>query len=423
MLKLIIDFAVALLIGALVGAEREKKKEDEDKGISFGGIRTFILFALMGALSAWLSLQLKTIWIFVASGSFIAVLITAGYILETRTRPGSFGITTETAGMIVFLLGGTTLFGHRELAVALGIATSAFLAFKQPIHGIVGKLGQDDIYAALKLLIATFIILPVLPNRTVDPWGAINPYEMWWLVILISGLSLVGYVATRSLGKERGTSLTGLFGGMASSTAVTLSFSKQSREGKTDGGWPHVLAGGILLAWGIMFVRVMVEVAVLNRSLLFRIVVPMTTMAVVSAIISFLYLRKNWGKSSTKAGAVPLRNPFSLMSAIKFALVFAVVLLVVKLVQKYYPGAGLYLVAALSGLADVDAITLSMAKFAQGGGGTEKIAVVCITIATVVNTVVKCLIVMATGAGSLKSPILIATLMILTAGMASLFFV
>jgi uncharacterized membrane protein (DUF4010 family) len=309
MLKLIVDFGIALLIGALVGAEREKKKEDEDKGISFGGIRTFILIALAGALSAWLSLHLKTIWIFVSTGFFIAGLITTGYILETRARPTSFGMTTETAGVIVFMLGGTTLFGHRELAVALGITTAAVLAFKEPIHGIVGKLGQEDIYAALKLLIATFIILPVLPNRTVDPWGAINPYEMWWLVILISGLSLVGYVATRWLGKERGMSLTGLFGGMVSSTAVSLSFARQSHEGKGDRRWGQLLAGGILLAWAIMFVRIMIEVAVLNRALLFRIVVPMTTMAVVSAILSFIYLRKKRGKYN--AGQVTFIKPFS----------------------------------------------------------------------------------------------------------------
>jgi uncharacterized membrane protein (DUF4010 family) len=422
MLKLILDFSVALLIGALVGAEREKKKEEEDKGISIGGLRTFILIALAGAISAWLSVQLKTIWIFVGSGLAIAGLIAIGYISEKHIRPGSFGITTEIAGIVVFLLGGTTLFGYRELAVALGIATAAVLAFKQPLHGIVGKLDQDDIYAGLKLLIASFIILPVLPNRTVDPWGAINPYEMWWLVILICGLSLVGYVATRWLGRERGTSLTGLFGGMVSSTAVTLTFSRRSCEAKSDDRWPNVLAGGILLAWAVMFVRVMIEVAVLNPSLLFRIVIPMTAMALLCGIMALIYLRKNSGQSRTKAGAIPLRNPFSLMSAIKFAFVFAVVLLLVKLVQQYYPGQGLYVVSALSGIADVDAITLSMAKFAQAGG-SQKIAVVSITIATLINTLVKCIIVWFAGAASLKPPILIATIIILAGGVGSLFFV
>jgi uncharacterized membrane protein (DUF4010 family) len=242
---------------------------------------------------------------------------------------------------------------------------------------------------------------------------------MWWLVILISGLSLVGYVATRWLGKEKGTSLTGLFGAMVSSTAVTLSFARQSHEGKTDGGWSNVLAGGILLAWTVMFVRVMIEVAVINRSLLYSIAIPMLSMGIAAAIVSWFYVRR---KNKTSPKAIPLRNPFSLFSAVKFALIFGAVLLLVKVMQKYYPGAGLYIVAAISGIADVDAITLSMAKFAQGGGA-QKTAAVSITIATIVNTVVKCVIVLAAGASSLKRPILISTAIVVAAGIASLFFV
>src|SRR4030095_6479383 len=139
-------------------------------------------------------------------------------------------LTPAPVSMSLYLLAGLTTFGHAGLAVALAIATSAVLAFKAPLHASVERIGRDDLYAALKLLIATFIVLPVLPNRAVDPWGALNPYKIWWLVILISGLSLLGYAAARFLGPQRGPLVTGLFGGLVSSTAVTLGFSRESRE-------------------------------------------------------------------------------------------------------------------------------------------------------------------------------------------------
>ncbi len=153
------------------------------------------------------------------------------------------------------------------------------LAYKQPLHGFVEKLGWDDVYAGLRLLIATFIALPLLPNRAIDPWGALNPYELWLLVILISSLSLVGYVLTRWLGPARGTALTGLTGGLVSSTAVTLSFAREARDDPQN---VASLACGILLAWAVMFVRVIVLVAVVNRKLLPEILVPFVLMGLAS---------------------------------------------------------------------------------------------------------------------------------------------
>jgi uncharacterized membrane protein (DUF4010 family) len=162
-------------------------------------------------------------------------------------------LTTEVAAVIVFLLGAMIMLGYEELAIGLGVITAAVLAYKQPLHGFVEKLGWDDVYAGVRLLIATFIALPLLPNEPIDPWGALNPYKLWLLVILISSLSLVGFVLTRLLGSARGTALTGLAGGLASSTAVTLSFAK---EGRDKPQMANALACGILLAWAVMFVRI-----------------------------------------------------------------------------------------------------------------------------------------------------------------------
>jgi uncharacterized membrane protein (DUF4010 family) len=425
MLDLTINFGVALIIGALIGVEREKKKAKEDPSVAFGGIRTFILIALAGALSAWLSIQLKTVWIFVAAGLIVSSFILVAYILENRSsKTSALGLTSETAGLIVFLLGGTTLFGYKEIAVALGIATAAALAYKQPLHSFVGKIYEDDIYASLTLLFATFIVLPVLPNKTIDPWQAINPYKMWLLVILISGLSLVGYVATRVLGTKIGTSLTGLFGGLVSSTAVTLAFSKQSRDAKENSRLMNILAASLLIAWTVMFIRVLIEVVVVNIKLLPSLVVPMLTMAVLAGVCAFLYYRWSSGESSRKgAQNVSLKNPFSLISALKFALLFGIVLLVVKYVQQNFPSQGFYVVAALAGLTDVDAITLSMAEYAKGGGDT-KIAVTSITIAAVTNTLVKCGFVLFFGEGRIRYLVGIATVVILAGGaVAVLFFI
>lgn len=421
MLDLTINFAVALFIGALVGIEREKKKVEEDATTAFGGIRTFILFALAGAISAWLSLQLKTTWIFVAASLIIAALILVAYILQNRESNSALGLTSETAGVVVFLLGGTTLFGYKEIAVALAIATSAALAYKKPLHSLVGKIYEDDIYAGLTLLFATFIVLPVLPNKTIDPWQAINPYKMWLLVILISGLSLVGYVATRALGTKIGTSLTGLFGGLVSSTAVTLAFSKQSREVEKSSKLMNILAASLLIAWTVMFIRILIEVVVVNIKLLPLLVVPMITMAVITAVCAFLYYRWSSGQSSKQTQNVPLQNPFSLVSALKFALLFGIVLLVVKYVQQNFASQGFYVVAALAGLTDVDAITLSMADYAKSGGDA-KTAVTSITIAAVANTLVKCGFVFFFGQGKIRTLIGIATAVILIGGAITVIF-
>ena len=412
------NFAIALFIGALVGIEREKRKDSPDP-VGVGGIRTFILFAQAGAVSAWLSVQLATPWIFVAGVASIAGLIVADYLAHTRAHPDALGITTEAAAIAVTLLGGASMFGYPEVAVSLAIVTSSVLAFKQPIHGLVEKIGTDDLYAGLKLLIATFIALPLLPNHPLDPWGALNPYKLWLLVILISSLSLAGYIAVRWLGQGRGTAVTAVAGGLVSSTAVTLSFARQSAEGaRAPAG--ALLVGGILLAWVVMFARVVVEVAVVNRALLPALLVPIASMGVAATIGAGWLLLRGAGAKQPAGGNVPLKNPFSLMAAIRFGLVFAAVMLVVALVQHYLPGRGLYAVAALAGLSDVDAITLSMASCSGDGTCTPQVAVGSIVIAALTNTLVKAGMVVALGAVAMRVPILVASAAIVAAGLAAL---
>jgi len=404
------NFATALLIGALLGIERERHKTEHDEQ-TIGGLRTFILFALIGALGGWLTQVLESPWILAAALLAATAPVLAGYVISARTQPDALGLTTELAAVAACLLGAMTTLGYRELAVGIGVAVAAVLAYKQPLHGLVRRLDREDVYAGLRLLIATFIVLPLLPDEPVDPWDALNPRSLWILVLLISSLSLVGYVATRMLGARRGIPLTGLTGGLVSSTAVTLAFSRQSRD-RTAGAATPEFASGILLAWSVMFLRVIVMVLVVNRALLAPVLLPFLTMAIIAALAAWYLHRRAAGGEHT--AGVPLKNPFSLREAVKFAAFFAGVLLVVKLVETYAPDRGVYLVAALAGTTDVDAITLSMAQYAREGSVT--VATQAIAVAAVVNTLVKTVMVTALGDANLRRPVLATALLLVLGG-------
>jgi uncharacterized membrane protein (DUF4010 family) len=397
--RLVWGLASALLIGALVGIERERSKALSGN-VGIGGVRTFILFALTGAVAAWLTRELGNPWIFVAALAAVGALAVAGYVVQARIKPNSIGLTTETAAIGVCLLGGACTAGYNEMALAVGIAVSAILAYKESMHGLVAKLGHDDISAGVKLLAATFIVLPLLPATAVDPWGVLKPRSIWTLVILIAALSLVGYVATRALGPRRGTALTGLSGGLVSSTAITLAFARQSREeqGRSD----DALAGGLLLSWAVMGVRVVVIAAFVATALVRPLVEPFLAMTLVTLVGAAFLLRRARTQEPTAAGEVALRNPFSFTAAAKFGLLFAAVLVVVGAVERYFPGRGYYLVAAIAGLTDVDAITLSMAGLAKSGGIDLATAARALVVAAIANTLLKCGMVVATASAGLR---------------------
>jgi uncharacterized membrane protein (DUF4010 family) len=410
----VLAFALALAIGALIGVERARLKASGDVG---AGLRTFVLVAEAGAVAAWLARELESPWVFAAAGALVTALVVAGYLVEARVRPQAAGLTTEIAAVVTYLLGGAVILGAAEIAVALAIATTAVLAFKEPLHGAVARIGHEDLEATLKLLIATFVVLPVLPDRAIDPWGVLNPYAMWWLVILISALSFAGYVATRVLGESRGSVLTGLAGGLVSSTAVTLGFARQSRE--RAGAEVRPMAAGLLLAWGVMFVRVLVVVAVVHRPLFRVLALPFAAMAATTLALAVRHYLATRGERAERAPAVQLKNPFRLTASIRFALVFALVLLVVELARRTLPAGGLYVVAALAGLTDVDAITLSMAGLARGGTAPE-LAAGAIVVAALANTCAKCAFVASLGSAALRRSTLRATAWILASGAAAL---
>lgn len=431
------NFFIALAIGALVGIEREKHKSIAHPN-SFGGVRTFILLAQLGAISSWLSLHLQSPWIFMLTIAAATVAVMTAYVLENRQNP-ALGLTSQISAVTVCLLGGAVMYGYAEIAVVMAIVTSAVLTFKQPLHGFVDKLGPDDLVAAMKLAIATFIVLPLLPNWTIDPWQILNPYKLWLLVILISGLSLLGYVAVRMLGQARGHAVAGLAGGLVSSTAVSLSFARLSKLVSDKGAGAitsedkamvlaaqrqetSALAAGILLAWLMMSLRLLVMVGLLSLPLFARLWPMLAMMALASGIAALLFYRKGSVTVGGQPDAVKVKNPFSLLAAAQFGLLFLLVLSIVRLTELYLPMEGLYLVAAIAGTTDVDAITLSMTSLAQKESNIA-IAAAAIVIATLSNTLVKALMVAVLGSRLLREQIGYAAGFIMLAGGMTLMLV
>jgi uncharacterized membrane protein (DUF4010 family) len=408
------DFGTALLLGALLGIEREKRNMREGFGIA--GLRSFVLLALLGAVGGYMGTALAMPWILPAVVVVVGVVVAAGYVAGVRQRPEQVGLTTELAAVAACLLGAMATTGFRDLAVGLGVGMAALLAYKQPLHQLVGQLGWEDVLVGMRLLLATFIVLPLLPDRAIDPWGAINPYKLWLLVLLISGMSLVGYIATRWLGPGRGIAVTAASGGLVSSTAVTLAFAKQSRD---EPQRARALAGGVLLAWAVMFVRVAAIAAVVQPALALALAVPCAAMTAVCAGAAGVAMRSRDGGGADGLPAVPMRNPFSLLAASKFAALFAVVQLLLKLGQQYLPQSGVYAVAALAGLTDVDAITVSMGERVRAAPADVGIAATAILVACLSNTAVKTGMAIGLGRG-LARTVVVGAVAAVAAGAATL---
>lgn len=408
------DFGTALLLGALLGIEREKRNMREGFGIA--GLRSFVLLALLGAVGGYMGTALAMPWMLPAVVVVVGVVVAVGYVAGVRRRPEQVGLTTELAAVAACLLGAMATTGFRDLAIGLGVGMAALLAYKQPLHQLVGQLGWEDVLVGMRLLLATFIVLPLLPDRAIDPWGAINPYKLWLLVLLISGMSLVGYIATRWLGPGRGIAVTAASGGLVSSTAVTLAFAKQSRD---EPQRARALAGGVLLAWAVMFVRVAAIAAVVQPALALALAVPCAATTAVCAGAAVVAMRSHAGGGADGLPAVPMKNPFSLLAASKFAALFAVVQLLLKLGQQHLPQSGVYAVAALAGLTDVDAITVSMGERVRGAPADAGIAATAILVACLSNTVVKTGMAIGMGRG-LARTVVVGAVAAVAAGAATL---
>ena len=389
-------FAAALLIGALIGLEREfvQQRSGEQE---FGGIRTFALMALLGAVAAFLTDQYGPL-IFLAVYLGLILLLWAS-LLASAIRGEEEGITSEVAALLVPLLGAMMIWNQPAVAAALGVITALILALKPRLHGAARRMSAEDMRATLEFSIITAVVLPLLPNEGFGPFGVLNPFQIWLLVVFISGIGFLGYVLMKFIGTEQGVGITGLLGGLVSSTATTLSFAGRS---KTNAGLSTLLAQGIILASCVMFPRVLIEVAVVNPGLVKQVVAPLVAMLIAGVIGFYILWRRGRAEKKAEHGGVELSNPLRLKTAITFGLVFAFVLVAVEAANEYFGSAGVYLASILTGITDVDSITLSVSNLSLKGLLDERVAAMAIIMATIMNTITKAVMAMVLGTPRLR---------------------
>ncbi len=364
------SFAVALGAGLLIGLQREQSaaQEGRPEGGYSGGIRTYPIYALAGGLSMMLAQALSP-WIFAAVSAVALAPVVVAYAFQVRAG-GDRGVTSEVAFAVTFLLGGVALASglpfppaHRLLVVgAVAVAMTALLSLKQPLHQLASRVSREDLYSTVKFLVLAVIILPLLPDQEFGPLQVLNPFTIGLMVVLMAGIGFGAYVAIRLAGPGRGLGITGLVGGLISSTAVTLTISGRARKSPAL-ALPGALA--VVLASTVMIVRMALLVAVINPVLLRGVAGMFGAMTAAGALgAGLLYLASRRAEDRTATEEIPFHNPFELSQAFKFGLLFTVVLFASKAATYVLGGKGAYLAAGLGGLVDVDAVTLSLGRLA-----------------------------------------------------------
>jgi len=412
------SLALAAAAGLLLGLERERMRPPEESKRSFlGGARTYPLLALVGGVATLAAREVGILAIVIPFAALVVLLALAyaGDVLREQHR----GITSETAFLLTFLLGVLSLTegvleGSQKIFVVSSIAVVAtfLLSAKPTLHPLVQRIAPGDVAATLKFLIVAVVVLPLLPDRTYGPLDVLNPYHVGILVVLISALSFAGYAAIRLLGPRRGMGVTGLVGGLVSSTAVTLSMAARARERPAIS---DSAALAVMLASTIMFARVFFIVAVVAPGLTSAVAWPMAG-GVLGGFGACLFLWMRSGKLRAKEEQIVFSNPFELGSAVGFALLFAVILVGSKAASDYLGAAGTYAAGLVAGLTDVDAITLSMAKLAGRNGLSVEVAATTIFLGVASNTVAKGVMAAVAGGWGFGRRVLGAQLVVLAAG-------
>ncbi len=348
------NLAIALGLGLLVGLQREWAAKD------VAGIRTFPLITVLGALSAMLADEYGG-WVIAADLAGLAAILIMGNIARFSRGHIDPGVTTEVSALVMYAVGAVLVEGHTAPAIAVGGCVAVLLHWKAPMHRLVSRIGEKDLRAIIKMVLIALVILPVLPNKAYGPYEVINPFKIWLMVVLIVGISLGAYVAYKMLGARVGTVLGGLLGGLISSTATTVGYARRSRH-KPDSA--PLAAVVIVIASTVVFGRVMVEIALVAPAILTSIVPPLAVMMVYMGIIAGIAL---WRVQTPGEAPVEQEEPADLIAAIIFGLLYGVVLFGVAVAKDHFGESGLYVVSALSGLTDMDAITLSTAQMVKSG--------------------------------------------------------
>lgn len=373
-------FLIALAVGIIIGLERDWENRQQPDFAGSLGVRSFSLVSLLGGISGFLAQRWG--WgIWGAAFLALALFLIPAYVLTSR-RFQDYGITTELALLVTFSLGSLVMTGATLEAVASAVIVTWLLELKPSLKRYIKTLQEQELVATLKLLLIALVILPLLPNESFGPWDAINPRTTGFFVCLVASISYVGYFTVHILGDRLGLLVTGLVGGVASSTAVTVSFSRLVKQGYDI----PLLAAGIALANGIMAPRLLLIIAVINQPLAAKLAPGILLLGLIplgAAIVIIRQLRPPQNTSS-----LAMKNPLELNTALKYGLLLMVILVVVRGAEQWFGDAGVYSVAAISGLADVDAVSISLARSSQHTLGLQ-VASFGVLIAVFMNTMVK----------------------------------
>jgi len=371
-----------LMIGFMIGMQRTLSYMPKG-GQSFAGSRTFALISLLGYLSGWLGAQIPGF--IVASTVVVGGLVGISYYLKV-TRYQKRGMTTQVAALVTYFLGLMVWFNLQNYAIFIAVLIVVILEIKPKLQRFESHLSSTDINATILLLVMSFVVLPVLPDKMIGPYHLFNPYKTWLMAVIIAAISFVGYAAIKLLGQKRGVFITGAAGGLISSTAVSISLSKMFNR---QFEYINNYTGGIAIACTFMYLRVLFEAAVVHPELALRLAPAYLAAASSGLLFSW------WLYSHSKAADINFenpaisRNPLQLSEAIKFGLLFGIIYGAIAFVQTRYGNIGVYIVSLFSGITDVDAITLSLSELAKDGRLSQIASMNGIVIASVTNSIVK----------------------------------
>lgn len=409
---LIYALAVSLALGLVIGVEREWRERDLKGGRRPAGLRTFGLIGLSGGVAALIGAQFSAIPATGLALTFIVMIVA----YWRRSEDGAFmGVTTIFAALIAYGCGVLAAMGLEVPATAAAVTVAMVLGAKERLHGFVRRLDQKEIFAALQFLLIAGVILPLIPNEAIGPYNAINPFEIWLMVVLISGLSFMGYAALQILGAKQGIIGAAILGGLVSSTATTVSLARMARQRPQ---LKAVLNVGVIAASTIMFARLILITGAISFSLMLKILPPVAIILLVS-VVSGLYLARRYEDDAFDAPEVA--NPLDIGSALVFAGLIGVIMVGSRMLEATFGVEGIYAISVASGLADVDAITLSLSRFSTQNL-PETVAAIGILLAAATNTFVKIALAAFAGGGALR-PAFVSLIAAIIAGGITAYFV
>lgn len=404
----------ALAVGLVIGLERGWHDRELPEGGRVAGLRTFALTGLLGGVLGHLQPDFGA-WPLLGALLGLALLLTVSYARNAKLS-GNLSATTPVAMLLTLVLGAFAAHGNITLALSAAVVGAVLLDLKPTLHGWLRLIDHRELTASLQLLVLSMVILPYLPNTGLGPYAALNPYQLWWAVILIAGLSLTGHFAMRITGAQRGVLWTGILGGLASSTATTLALARYAREQPSLTG---AAVAGTLASCGVMFFRMVVLLGVIQPALLSTFGSALVITGVALLCIALWGWRK-LDRTVVGEGAVGAMAPFDLGTALGFGVLLAVMSVLVPAAKQWLDTSGLYVLSAVSGLADVDAILISVARLHGAGGLSTGATVTALGLATLANMVAKVGIAWTTGGAQVGKSVVFGYLGAMASGAAVL---